>query len=86
MWRKKWEEIRDSKQEPLQCTEKTFKNGGLGYPCLLPQAPLGWGWGRNLEPSVHNHAPEPGLHLPQSSTTRSDFHLVQTSRAACLTP
>ena len=43
MWRKKWEEICDSKQEPLQYREKTFKNGGLGYPCLLPQAPVGCG-------------------------------------------
>ena len=85
MRRKKWEEICDSKQEPLQGTEKTFKNGGLRYPCLLPQAPLGCGWGRNPEPNVHNHTPELGLHLPQSYTTRSDFNPVQTFRAACLT-
>lgn len=52
MWRKKWEEICDSKQELLQCTEKTFRNGGLGYPCLLPQAPVGCGWGRNPEPNM----------------------------------
>lgn len=32
---------------------------------------------------MHSHTPELGLHLPQSSTTRSDFSLVQTFQS-CL--
>ena len=39
MWIKKWEEIRDNKQEPLQCTEKTFKNAVSGSPACCHKHP-----------------------------------------------
>lgn len=71
MWTKKGEEKCDSKQKPLQGTDRTLKNGGHVYSLPAAQSVAATGGPRAVggvcdpEPNVHNLAPEPGLHPPR---------------------
>lgn len=86
MRRKKWEEICDSEQEPLQELEKTpLRMGVSGAPACCHKHPWAVGEVVTQNPACTITLQSWDSISHTGSTIRSDFNPVQTFRAACLT-